>query len=167
MTALTYFTVYGHWDLVDDAAPAGSTNDLRTLDFSGFVEFHPRIPADVVLYVPSLDDPDGPEDTGIELSMIRGRIRGGDLSTINQADTEGIKLVADDTTIRNALVAQGFEKLIYDVRFVDVTMNGEPHSIRPFGFAASTDTTPVTITSPSLTRLTYCGPGSGYQFPTN
>lgn len=166
MATLTFFPVYGHWDLIDDAYPGGSTSDLRTLDFSGFIEFWPRIPDDLVLFVPSLDDPDGPEDTGVELSMVRGRIRGGDLSTINQADTPGVQLVADDQLIRNALVSEGFDQLIYDVRFVDVTMNGVGHKIRPFGFAASTDTTPVTITSPTLEKLEYCGPGSGYIFPT-
>ena len=94
MNSLTYFPVYGHWDLVDDPFPGGTGSAPRTLDFSAFVTFHARVPGDFVLYVSQLSDPDGAEDTGVELAPITGRIVGGDLCTINVSDTEGVQLVA-------------------------------------------------------------------------
>lgn len=155
---LSYFTVFGHWDQIDDAAPGGTSSALRVLNFSAFVHFHPRIPSDFVLYLSSLSDPEGPEDTGVELSPIVGRIVGGDLCTINMNDTEGVQLVAATPLVLNALQQQGIDDLIYDVQFTDVMMNGQPQNIRNFGFAASRSTSAITITSPGLERLEYRGP---------
>jgi hypothetical protein len=164
LNTLTYFTVFGYWDLVDDAFPGGTSSDPKVSNFTAFVNFHPRLPQDLLLYVPQLSDPDGPEDTAVELATITGRIVTGNLCTINKADTVGVRLVAATPIILTALQEQGFDDLVYDVEFTGVNMNGKPHPIRPFGFSASRSDSPITITSPSLQRLPYGGPGSGYIF---
>jgi hypothetical protein len=160
---LVYFTATGYWEDIEapDPAQTSGTPDVNT--FTAFVNFYPRVPPNYTLYIPQLTTSTGTFDTGIELAEIRARITNGKLVTINRSDTEGIQLLANTAPVATALTASGITTgLVWDVEFTDVVYAGKPRTLKPFGFAAPATSSTVSITSPSLQRLPYCGPGSGF-----
>jgi hypothetical protein len=92
------------------------------------------------------------------------------LQTINQADTPGIRLLSNSAFIStqlNTIDATWLQKnnvnageLIYDVMFTNIVYAETQQAIANFAFVASSDDTPVVLTSAALERLPYGGPNS-------
>lgn len=151
MTAqqLTYFTVTGAWYDVEAPLTSGSTNALQYQVVSAFVTFTPRLKAGTQIYVSNLDDGTGTGvSTALEIAPVTARIYQGQLATINQADTPGIQLLANTAIL-------GLTSLIYDVSFTNVVYAGHAQTLQNFAFTAPTTAGTLSITDPSLTRLTY------------
>jgi hypothetical protein len=95
--------------------------------------------------------------TAITIPPLQARIWNGVLSTIDQDDTPGFQLVANQPEL-GLFSVTGLSELIYDVTFNSVTYNGGPGILAPWAFAAPTDATPVCLTDPSLDRLSWQPP---------
>jgi hypothetical protein len=96
----------------------------------------------------------GPEISGptaISIPPLQARIWDGVLSTIDMYDTEGFQLVSNMPDF-------GLSSLIYDVTFDKVTYNGGPGMLAPWAFEAPVDSTPISLTDPTLNRLPHQPP---------
>ena len=157
---LTYFAVTGYFFDVESALPGGTTSALQFEPLSAFVSFYPRVPAGFTARVDNLDFSGTPHDTALAIAPVLGRIYEGKLSTIDQSDTAEIKLLANSAAISSEIALVSSAGLIYDVCFTDVTYAGAARVLTNFAFTAPVDTTAVNLTDPTLTRLTYAGPGA-------
>lgn len=146
---LVYFTVEGSFYDAEASSTIGTTDALQLLPISAFITFTARLAPGTIIYVADLDLGDnGSANTGLALAPITGRILGGQIQTINQADTPNMQLVANDPML-------GLDQLIYDVTFSNVTYAGKPHAIKSFAFAAPSTAVTLDLTDPTLTRLPY------------
>lgn len=144
MTAeLTYFTVTGHWYDVSAPDSTGSTNTPTFAGSTANVTFTPRIAPGTAVYISGLDLDGGTTyaNTAVTLAPVLAQINGGELETINAADTAGVQLVANSAAL-------SLPTLIYDVSFTGIDLAN-------FAFTAPTDATPVDLTDPALTKLPY------------
>ena len=98
-------------------------------------------------------------DTAIAIPPLTAAIYNGVLSAIDYADTPGFQLPAN-------VAALNLAQLIYDVTFTNVTFNDATQFLAPFAFAAPSDTTPVCLTDPDLTRLPYQPPSTSTWVPS-
>jgi hypothetical protein len=87
-------------------------------------------------------------NTALAIAPITARIYEGELQTINQAGTPGVSLLSNSTAL-------GLSSLIYDVAFTQVVYASKIQNLTNFAFTAPTDTTPIDLASPTLTRLPY------------
>jgi hypothetical protein len=164
-TELTYFTVTGYYYDVESPLVSGSTNADQFLGLTGGdITFTPRVPTGFGVEIATLDLCSGQTgSTWVGLPPINARIYPTviagqtvwQLATINPPDTPGIQLLSNSSPISTYLTAQGITSLIYDVSFTQVTFAGASQQIQNFAFTAPTDTTPICITDPTLTRLPY------------
>lgn len=156
-TELTYFEVSGNFYDVESPATGGHTNLPYFNVITGLVIFYPRVPVGFITYVQNLDlGAPVTGDTAIALAPITARILSGQLQTINGPDTPNIQLLANSPALN--LAAQGISSLIYDVQITKVVYSGVAQTISNFAFTAPTNSTPICLTDPNLTRLTYGGP---------
>lgn len=88
-------------------------------------------------------------NTAIAMPSITGRILEGELQTINRDDTPMLQLLA------NSDILGLTTPLIYDVAFSNVVYASSAQTLQNFAFTAPTDTTPIDLTDPALTRLEY------------
>lgn len=87
-------------------------------------------------------------NTGLAIAPVLARIYEGELQTINQAGTPGVSLLSNSAPL-------GLTSLIYDVSFTQVVYASKIQNLTNFAFTAPTDTTPIDLGSPTLTRLPY------------
>ena len=120
-------------------------------DAAGLSNVHGAGYCEVTVTVTATGSPQIVGDTAISLPPLTARIFEGVLSTIDYADTPGFNLVAN--TGLNFT-----EDLIYDVTFSNVTFNGSSRYLAPFAFVAPTSATTVSLTNPSLERMSYQAP---------
>lgn len=152
---LTYFRVDGSWRDVEQPIPSNAGSIAPQLsDTSAYVDFFPGTQdgADaggLTLYVP---DYETFGDTELSIAPITARAINALLSSITGGDPVGVMLVA------GAAWMDFGEPLFYHVRYRNVTYGGALQRFSNFAFQASTGTTPVRITSPTLTRYPYRGP---------
>jgi hypothetical protein len=174
-TEIVYFEVTGTYVDAEAPDPGGSTNALYINIITAFVTFYPRVPLGFTVPIANFDltqvDAEawaGTASAALALPPIPARILSGQVQTINYADTPGIMLTSNSAAVQAALQAidpTWLEKnnleagqLVYDVSFSNVVYADSDQTILPFGFVAPTDTTPVCISDPLLTRLAYGGP---------
>jgi hypothetical protein len=163
MTAseLTYFNCTGWWYDVESANLGGTTSDLQFRVISAFVAFYPRLPAGFTAQIANLDIGGGTgQPTSLAISPVLGRIYEGTLSTIDRTDTAGVTLLANSSVISSQIAAVSSAGLIYDVAFTDVVYAGAVQTLQNFAFTALTGSGTVCLTDPTLSRLTYAGPGA-------
>lgn len=91
-------------------------------------------------------------NTALAIAPIEARIYGGELQTINQANTPGVELLANTSIL-------GLSSLIYDVAFSDVVYASKVEVLTNFAFTAPTTAGTIDLSDPTLTRLLYA-PGS-------
>lgn len=156
---IEYLPVDGYWFSADAPKARGTTNVPQLLPIFGYVDLIPRLPEGFTAHVDELDQTNNPAgsgnvaDTDLAIPTVVGRIWAGRLSTINTVDTPTVLVVAN-------MPCLGLEgKLIYDVRFREVTYNLLPQHISPFAFEAPLgQTSPILLTDNELERLPYGGP---------
>jgi hypothetical protein len=156
---LVEFPATGYWYDVEAPLTGGSTNQLQFLVISAFVTFTARVPIGFTAQIANLDLGNG--NTGsasLAIPPVTARVHDGQLSTINASDTPGVPLLANSAPIAAALAAINISELYYDVSFTDVVYAEENQTIDNFAFQASTGTTPICITDPTLTRYAYQTP---------
>jgi hypothetical protein len=162
MAALTYFPCDGYWYSVDSAHARSSASAPRLLPIFGLVDLIPRVPKGFTFRVDSLDIPGGPTATDIDVAVPArtGRLWNGRLCTINAVDSPTVELLSETSVLGLTpdVLPETQGRLIYDVRFRDVTYNGVPQHISGFGFYASKTNAAISLTDFNLERLPYGGP---------
>lgn len=142
MTAveLVYFPVTGYLNAVNDGVLAA---------INATVVFWPRVPYGFTVDISDLDLGSGDDQSAAVVFPPQS------VPTIGGALS--YSLLSNSSPIATALAAAvpPIAELIYDVEFTQVTPG---FKLNNFAFTASVDTTPVNITSPSLTQLPYLGP---------
>jgi hypothetical protein len=98
--------------------------------------------------VPVTNTAEASANTALAIAPITARIYEGELQTINQAGTPGVSLLSNSSAL-------GLTSLIYDVSFDQVVYAAKAQELTNFAFTAPTDSTPIDLASPTLTRLTY------------
>lgn len=148
-TELEYFTVNGYFFDVQQPLAGGTTGTPQFSVMSGFVTFTPRLPT--TIYVANLDTGTGGHDTALAVTPIVGQIISGELCSIDIPDTPGVQLLSNTANL--GLAALNISDLVYDVAFSSIVYAHEGFTLSNFAFVAPTDTTPVDLTDPALTRL--------------
>lgn len=157
VNTLTYFTVTGDWYDVENPPLIGSSTQPTFTIISALVTFTPRLPVGFTAYIQDLDLGSGVHaDTALAIAPIKARILSGQLETIDSSGAAGIQLLANTAALN--LAEQGIPHLIYDVKFSNVIYAENVQTLTPFAFTAPTDSTPICLTDPALTRLEYAGP---------
>ena len=95
-------------------------------------------------------------NTGVVIPQRQGRIWAGQLASIDVADSVGVDLIANDPNLN--LAAQNIPTLVYDIMFSQVQYNSTQGTLANFAFTAPPDTTPICLTDPNFTRLTFQPP---------
>jgi hypothetical protein len=150
MTALTYFTVTGHWYDIESPDPAGSSNTPAINVVYAFVTFTARLKPGTQLNIAGYTRPDSTTgNTGLVPAPVTGRILDGELSTIDRADTPNLQLIANTP----ALGLSG--PLTYDVAFTAVTYAEAAQTLLNFAFTAPTAAGTIDLCDPALERLKY------------
>jgi hypothetical protein len=98
--------------------------------------------------VPVSNTAEASANTALAIAPVLARIYEGELQTINQAGTPGVSLLSNSSAL-------GLTTLIYDVAFTNVVYASKAQQLTNFAFTAPTDTTPIDLASPTLTRLKY------------
>ena len=132
-------------------AMIGNGDSLLTAEGAGFCE--------VTVAVATVGSAEIIADTAIAIPPLTAAIYNGVLSTVDYTDTPGFQLPAN-------VAALNLAQLIYDVTFTNVTFNDALQFLAPFAFAAPSDTTPVCLTDPGLTRLPYQPPSTSTWVPS-
>jgi hypothetical protein len=173
---IEYIDVDGYWFSVDAAKARGSVNVPQILPVFGYVDLIPRVPEGFTVLVKDWDHENNPAGTGLvadtamAIPVQVGRIWNGRLSTVNTVDTPCVKVVANTVALglTPEVLPETEGKLIYDVRFREITYNQLPHHISPFAFEAKPGViTPILLSDKELERLPYEGPGTGWNFLGN
>lgn len=152
--SLTFFRVDGTYIDVEQPVPGDTVITPAISNVYAYVDFFPGTEMKAISSGLSLTVPDYETygDTDIQLAPITARLLDKRLCTIAKTDPEGVELVADSAWMNLD------DPLFYHVRFRNVTYGGALQGISNFAFAASSDSTPIVLTSPTLTRYAYRGP---------
>jgi hypothetical protein len=163
---LSFFPCDGYWYSVDSALARSSGSEPRLVPIFGLVDLIPRVPKGFTVRVKELDQSNDPAGTGtvmdtdVAIPARTGRLWNGRLCTINAVDSPTVELLSETAVLNLTpdVLPDTNGRLIYDVRFRDVTYNGVPQHISGFGFYASQSAAAISLTAFELERLPYGGP---------
>lgn len=154
---LTYFRADGSWRDIEQPIPGNVGSILpQENNVSAYVDFFPGLERSageggLTLILPNYETFG---DTEVSIAPITARTINGVLCAITRTDPIGQKLVSNMSWMNLS------ENLFYHVRYRNVTYGGALQQFSNFAFKAPTDATGVRLTSTTLQRYTYYGPGS-------